>query len=429
MGMAMIYVSKLWQAISGVLVLIFVSKYLTSDEQGYYFTIINIASLALVFELGLASVLATAAAHSFVGLSWGGGGQALGKDVRGIIGLARYALKWYFVALILSLVVIFQSGGWYLSASVSGVNIHWLGPWTLLMVCSSIALPLTPLLAIVEGSGEVTEVYTVRFLQSLVGGGGGLVLMYNGGGLYAAAMPALGAAIVGFLWSLIRKKQLLLQIFKDFSCGESVNINLFDKQWRAAINWLAGYVMILMYVPLLFRVHGAAAAGQMAITMNVANMTVVIASAWVVQRMPLITTCIAEKRWMEADLFFGKAYMVSIFLYFAGGCAIVLIRFILTYTDYNIRLLTLAETVVLIIGMGFYHAASLLSLYLRAYMKEPLVTISIIAASMTGVFALILAPRWGAYGIVWLILLVNMLFFFPATAFLCNKLRVKWQSQ
>lgn len=135
--------------------LVFTSRYLAPNEQGYYFTLISIASLSLLFELGLSAVLTTAAAHKFVGLSWSGNNKIMGSDPSGFVGLARYALKWYLGALILSLTVLFPLGCWYISSAALDERVHWLGPWALLMIGSSIALLFNPLLAIVEGTGKI----------------------------------------------------------------------------------------------------------------------------------------------------------------------------------------------------------------------------------------------------------------------------------
>ncbi len=424
-----VFVFKFWQAVSGLLVLVFTSKFITPNEQGYYFTLISMASLSMLFELGLSVVLTTAAAHKFVGLSWSDSGKIEGGDPSGFIGLARYAAKWYLGALLLSLIVLFPLGGWYISSAALDEHVNWLGPWALLMIGSSIALLFNPLLAIVEGTGKIYEAYLVRFLQSFVGVGAALLFLYFDGGLYAAAMPAIGMAAVGILWATVEKREFLIQIAREYRGGLAVNKNLFGFQWRAAISWLAGYIMVLMYVPLLFKTQGPVASGKMALTMNVVNTMAVLAGAWLTSRLPLITTYIAEKKWYQADLVFRRAFYVSVSLYLLGGISILLFRFMLSYTEYDERVLPFFELLVLYIGMGFYHASGLLASYLRTYLKEPTAKVSLIAAVMMGFIAVYIAPRWGSCGIVWLIFFVNMLFLFPCTAYLYKKLRRDWQSE
>lgn len=84
------------------------------------------------------------------------------------------------------------------------------------------------------------EAYFVRFLQSFFGGGAALLLLYLGGGLYAAAMPAVGMAAVGIIWTIVEKREFLIQIAREYLGILAVNKNLFGIQWRAAISWLAG---------------------------------------------------------------------------------------------------------------------------------------------------------------------------------------------
>lgn len=424
-----VYLSKLCQAIFGVLVMVFAAKYLTPNEQGFYYTLVSLASLSFIFELGLASILTTASAREFIGLAWVFGGGVVGRNPHKFISLARYAFKWYAIGALLTLLVIFPLGGWYISSSALDAEVAWFGPWLLLMIATSIALLPIPMIVIVEGTGDVSESYLVRLCQGFVGGAAALAVLYVGGGLYAAAMPAAGAATVGCLWLLLNKRGFVIQIFKEVHEGFNARKDLLSVQWRAAISWLAGYALVLMYVPLLFKTQGPVVSGQMALTMNVVNMTTVLAAAWMIGRLPSISTYIAMKKWIEADRLFKKSFLTSIGLYVLGAFAIVTLRILLSYTKYDERVLSLLETVVLVIGMGFYHASGLLGSYLRAYLKEPMVKVSMITAVVTAIIAVIIAPRWGSHGIVWLVFFVNALFMFPAAAYLYIKLREEWQSE
>lgn len=407
----------------------FAAKYLTTIEQGFYYTFISLASVSLLFEFGLSSLLTTASAHEFIGLKWGYKGKVIGHLPFKFIGLAQYAFKWYASAAILAFMVIITLGGWYISSSVLDAGVAWRGPWLLLMIATSIALLPIPMIAIAEGSGSVSEAYSVRLFQGVIGVAAALAVLYNGGGLYAAAMPPLGAAMVGCLWLLLKKRCFLIQIFLEGCEGTLACKDLLSVQWRAAISWLAGYTLVLMYVPLLFKTQGPEVAGQMALTMNVVNMTCVLAAAWMIARLPSISTYIAVQQWTAADALFKRSFSISIGLYVLGAFVIVALRILLSYTKYDERVLSLLETVVLVIGMGFYHASGLLASYLRAYLKEPMVKISIISAVVTVTLAVIIAPRWGSYGIVWLVFFVNALLMFPATAYLYIKLPQEWQSE
>lgn len=424
-----IYTSKLCQLMTGLFVMFFAAKYLTASEQGFYYTLVSIASLSLLFELGLSSVLVNASAHEFAGLMWDRSGRVIGEKAFTFIGLADYAFKWYLYAAILSFFVVTLLGGGYISSATLDVEMQWQWPWLLLMVATSIGLLPTPLIVMLEGAGGISESYFVRLLQCLVGGGAALIVLYKGGGLYAAAMPAVGSATIGVLWMVLKKRYFVIQVLMGYRKAVGARKSLLSVQWRAAVSWLAGYAMVLMYVPLLFRVQGPVASGQMALTMNVVNMTSVLATAWMIGRLPRIATSIATKKWIEADTLFKKSFWTSIGLYVLGAFAIVALRILLSSTKYDERVLSLLDTLVLVIGMGFYHASGLLASYLRAYLKEPMVKVSMIAAVGTVIIAVIITPRWGGHGIVWLVFFINAFFMFPATAYLYFKLRKEWQSE
>ena len=59
-------------------------------------------------------------------------------------------------------------------------------------------------------------------------------------------------------------------------------------------------------------------------------------------------------------------------------------------------------------------------------MKEPFLWPSLVGALLTASAALWAAPQWGAGGIVIVLLVVNIGFFFPVARYLWSRLRREW---
>lgn len=78
--------------------------------------------------------------------------------------------------------------------------------------------------------------------------------------------------------------------------------------------------MVLMYVPLLFKTQGPVASGKMALTMNIVNMTAVLAGAWLVGRLTSITTFIAEKNGAKQICYLEIHFMYQFFSMYLVDC-------------------------------------------------------------------------------------------------------------
>ena len=296
-----------------------------------------------------------------------------------------------------------------------------------MLVCSTAAgFVFLPALALSEGSGCVAEVYVVRLVQGLLGAVAAWMTLFMGGGLYAVAMAPLSGAIVAAVWLFVRRRQMLVQALKiqigDFHWGGEI----WPLQWRIGASWLAGYALVFMHVPLLFRTQGPVVAGQMGVTMTVANMLSLITLSWMTASIPAMTRAITTKDWLHLDNVYWRAFRKSCLAFIAGAVIIFIMRLILESTPYGGRFLPERETAGILLAMGIYHVSGLFAAYLRAHLREPFLWPSLIGAFLTASAAIWVAPIWGATGIVMVLLVVNSVFFLPIALWLWVHLRRKW---
>ena len=62
--------TRIIQAIGGVVAIVFVAKYLTRVEQGFYYTFGSIVAIQVFFELGLNGIITQYVAHENSHLIW-----------------------------------------------------------------------------------------------------------------------------------------------------------------------------------------------------------------------------------------------------------------------------------------------------------------------------------------------------------------------
>lgn len=162
--------------------------------------------------------------------------------------------------------------------------------------------------------------------------------------------------------------------------------------------------------------------------MNIVNTICLISASLLMGRIPLISRSLAAKEWGAADLLFVNTLRKSIVIYLCGGFAIITFRYFLTFTEYNQRLLPIYEFIILTIGMFFYNLTALFAAYLRAYLKDPLAKILFIVSILSIPLIYIVAEKFGTYGIVLFVFIVNLTILLPITLYLSFHFRRVWQT-
>jgi hypothetical protein len=425
-GSIMVLAQRAWQALAGVTTLAFVAHFLSPVEQGYFYTLASIAALYMLLDMGLSTVLVQFAAREFIGLSWGEHGEVKGADPARFLTLVRLSLRWYCLAAVIFLMA-YPAGVAFLSSGSNALGYDWRGPWALLVFATAAGFAFLPALALSEGSGCVAEVYAVRLVQGLLGAVAAWLTLYMGGGLYAVVMVPAASAIVAAAWFFVRRRRLLVQVREIKTSNFHWGAEVWPLQWRIGLSWLAGYALVLMHVPLLFRTQGSVVAGQMGVTMTVVNMMSMVALSWMTASTPSMAQSVSVRNWKHLDQIYWKAFSWSCYTFFMGACILVVVRFLLDWTSYGGRFLPLGEMVGLLIAMGGYHVSGLFAAYLRAHLREPFLLLSILCAFVTASMSIWVAPEWGATGIIAVLIVVNLMLLLPITIVLWIILRKKWQ--
>src|ERR1700728_3596138 len=68
-----------WTVLSGALTILFIARFLSLTEQGYYYTFSSLVQIQVVFELGFSFVILQLAAHEISGLSFLSNGDLVGE--------------------------------------------------------------------------------------------------------------------------------------------------------------------------------------------------------------------------------------------------------------------------------------------------------------------------------------------------------------
>ena len=159
------------QISTALFTVLFIAKYLSPDEQGYYYTFGSLVAIQVFFELGLTQIITQFVAHEFSQLKLSHDNEIIGDDKSKsrLSSLLRFCAKWYFIFAIVLLAVLLSVGLIYFNKfQVEQIDIIWRLPWVLLALGTSLNLLLAPVIAFIEGLGRVKEVAQLRLLQQII---------------------------------------------------------------------------------------------------------------------------------------------------------------------------------------------------------------------------------------------------------------------
>lgn len=304
----------------------------------------------------------------------------------------------------------------------------WFAPWLTLVAATALSIAFLPFLSLVEGSGRVREVYVVRLLQGIGGSVGCWLVLILDGKLWSTVMvPAMGA-LVAATWLAVKQPSLLSAAIKPTTPYADWGKEVWPLQWRVGLSWLSGYLLTQIYTPVLFHYQGAIVAGQMGLSLTIANMLGLLAQSWIARHVPAMAKSAAMRDWREMDRLFNKDLMMSTLAYVGGALLLTVSLLWISRTSYSMRVLPLLPFAGLLAVVLINHVIGCLAAQLRSYKQEPLVWVTVAGTILTAPLAFRAAAAYSAGGIVAAILAVQLTVTFPVSLWLWRLCNTAWRT-
>jgi len=419
--LTLILSQRLWQAVAGLVTVIFVTRYLSADEQGWYYSFISLAALYSVFEMGLSSALVQSAGHVFTGLRWLPKGNLVGQRADLFKSFLGQAVRVYLRLAVAFALLILIIGFAYFSLKSQPIEDfgYWRGPWFGLVLSTAGAMMTLPLLAIVEGTGAIVEVYSVRLVQGVVGAASCWVMLATGASLWATAAVPAAATLVALIWVLSYRPQTMsMAVLTPGPITFNWQIEISHLQWRVSVSWVGTYVTSQLATPILFYFQDPVVAGQMGLSLTVANMLGLVAQASMTRVVPAMSFAVASQSWQELDSLFRRGLTGFTLVFALGVLGAVMAYGLMSSTIYTARLLPLEQLVELVVFVLCYQLNATLSAQLRAFRREPLAWVYALGAVLTLGGSLAMASTESSAGVVRVMLTVQLGFVFPLSLIL-----------
>ncbi|MGR5456001.1 hypothetical protein ACPV5N_19020 [Vibrio alfacsensis] len=294
--------------------LLVISKQLSSEELGLYFTFFSLVSMQQLAELGIGHVMRQHISHAYLvdNNKWNR------KSKEEIKAYFYFSLLWFICVALFMLTIVGSAGWWYLSLSESSLD--WNSAWWLLILVSSLATLVCPFTFILDGTQRQELLIKANLISSLLGSLSLWVSLSLGLGLYSIAVSSIVTSVSLFATIC----PTIMSYFKIFNSLDSkFNIkDTFFKVWgllkKVSIVWAFGFLFWNTFNLVSFQIYEPDYAGKIIFAVALARMGFGVAESITQGQMTIFSNLISSGDISSARDNFKKYSNISIFILVSG---------------------------------------------------------------------------------------------------------------
>lgn len=386
-------VNQLWKLFSGPALLVLIPLYLSSESQGYWYTFVSLAALAVFADMGFSTILLQFSAHEFAHLRFKSDKTLVGSQqhLERLATLLRFAIKWSSGMGGLAFPIILAVG--FVVLNKNQTDVSWMIPWIIYGIASIIAFINSMLLSFIEGCNSVGEVQKIRFYISFVTVVLTGILLVFDAELYALAISLFIGALSGTIIIFYRYKYMLKQLF--VLSGE------IEHNWekdtlpligRYAVSWISGYFIFSIFTPIAFHYYGVVEAGQIGFSIAICTAIFGIANIWMTIIVPKINMYVAHKDYEALNKIFKTHLALAVFTYLLGVTALfIIVIFFRDTLPFSDRLVSPFSIAIIVLSWLLQIIISGYAVYMRAHKEEPLMIPSFVSGVYITIATLLIA--------------------------------------
>jgi polysaccharide biosynthesis protein len=389
---AILYTSsaRIIQAGGSIITLLLIAKFLSKEEQGFYYTFTSVLAIQIFFELGLSGILTQFVAHEMAHIELENNifkGEQ--KYISRLASIIHFSAKWYFIFALLLIIALILGGGIFFYKNTQGVeHIQWQVPWLMVSIFGGLNLLISPIMAILQGMHKVKEIAKLSFIQQIIVMIVSWISLILGAKLYLVAINLMmNFFILLILYGLSGYLKLLYNLLK-YKVIEKINYwkEIFPYQWKIALSWASGYFIFQALNPIVFSFYGAVVAGKLGMTITILNGILALVISWTSTKIPLWSSYIAKREYDELDKSVIYTIKKSTLVAFLGISGAVILIGGLQYFNLNLgnRFLPIELAFILLMTIPINNVINIWSASLRSFKKEPFLFVAL----MVGLFSI-----------------------------------------
>lgn len=389
---AILYTSsaRIIQAGGSIITLLLIAKFLSKEEQGFYYTFTSVLAIQIFFELGLSGILTQFVAHEMAHIELENNifkGEQ--KYISRLASIIHFSAKWYFIFALLLIIALILGGGIFFYKNTQGVeHIQWEVPWLMVSIFGGLNLLISPIMAILQGMHKVKEIAKLTFIQQIIVMIVSWISLILGAKLYLVAINLMmNFFILLILYGLSGYLKLLYNLLK-YKVIEKINYwkEIFPYQWKIALSWASGYFIFQALNPIVFSFYGAVVAGKLGMTITILNGILALVISWTSTKIPLWSSYIAKREYDELDKSVIYTIKKSTLVAFLGISGAIILIGGLQYFNLNLgnRFLPIELAFILLMTIPINNVINIWSASLRSFKKEPFLFVAL----MVGLFSI-----------------------------------------
>ena len=389
---AILYTSsaRIIQAGGSIITLLLIAKFLSKEEQGFYYTFTSVLAIQIFFELGLSGILTQFVAHEMAHIELENNifkGEQ--KYISRLASIIHFSAKWYFIFALLLIIALILGGGIFFYKNTQGVEyIQWEVPWLMVSIFGGLNLLISPIMAILQGMHKVKEIAKLTFIQQIIVMIVSWISLILGAKLYLVAINLMmNFFILLILYGLSGYLKLLCNLLK-YKVIEKINYwkEIFPYQWKIALSWASGYFIFQALNPIVFSFYGAVIAGKLGMTITILNGILALVISWTSTKIPLWSSYIAKREYDELDKSVIYTIKKSTLVAFLGISGAIILIGGLQYFNLNLgnRFLPIELAFILLMTIPINNVINIWSASLRSFKKEPFLFVAL----MVGLFSI-----------------------------------------
>jgi hypothetical protein len=248
------------------------------------------------------------------------------------------------------------------------------------------------------------------------------------------AYPIFAAVSLGWqvVWLSFRARHFFQDILRIRGSQAIVSwrSEVWPFQWRIGLTWLSSYFISQFFNPVLFAFHGPVAAGQMGMSLGVANALLATGVAWMNTKCAPMGTLVARGDFCGLDRMFFATMRNSFALVLTGAGGVLSVVLLVNFLHLPIaaRLLSPLPMFLLLATTLANHIVQCEAMYLRAHKREPLLPLALVSGAVTGLLTYFAGRWYGATGVTVSYFVTTLFLGMTGSTLIFRRKRRAWHS-
>lgn len=416
--------TRIWNLFGYLITFFFVATYLSQIDQGYYYTLNSLIALQVFFELGFSYVIVQKSSHLYS--LWASKEKHTDecKEFADIASFFYYIIQWFSASSVLLVCVLLTLGELFFKKNpeATGESLHIM--WFLLVVLTSLNLILTAILSFFEGYGKAMLIYKIKLFQNISSQFILWTSIFWGFGIYSIVFSNLTLLMVGLaIVMAVLRRDIFTLLKKRVNRFRYWFKNLFRYQSKVALSWISGYLQFQLLVPVIFHYLGAVDAGKMGNTFSIVSGITALSLAVIQSKSWEYSALVAVKDFVKLNKLFKKHLMQSLIISLIVGIGVYSSVLVLNQFKFSLsqKILPPLPFLGFVIATIFNVVVASLAIYLRAFLEEKLLIVSVLCGVSIISLLFFLTPYYGLMGVSAVYLGCTFVFGFLGSLYIYNK--------